>query len=65
VSDEVIADLRGRAGIVAVKRLAPVLRAVAKGMSVPFTLAPNVALRCRRSTPLWQLAWNTRRPAAI
>ena len=58
VNDGVIATLRETAGIVAVKRLAPVLPVLShKGMSVPFTTCAEMLHRdAGRNTPLWRLA---------
>jgi len=58
VSDSVIAELRGTAGVLAVKRLAPVLPVLSRtGMSVPFTTCGEMfRYDAGRNTPLSQLA---------
>ena len=58
VSDDVIAELRSTAGVLSVKRLAPVLPVLSrKGMSVPFTTCGDMLRHdTGRNTPLWQLA---------
>jgi L-serine dehydratase len=58
VSDDVIAELRAIADIVAVKRLAPVLPVLSrKDTSVPFTTCEEMLRHdAGRNTPLWQLA---------
>jgi L-serine dehydratase len=58
VSDSVITELRGTAGILAVKRLAPVLPVLSRtGMSVPFTTCGEMfRYDAGRNTPLWKLA---------
>lgn len=57
-SDETITDLRRVAGVLAVKRLAPVLPVPSRnGMSVPFTTcAETLRHDAGRNTPLWRLA---------
>lgn len=58
MDNDVIGQLRGAAGIRSVKRLSPVLPALAhKGMKVPFTTCAEMLRHdAGRNTPLWELA---------
>lgn len=58
VGDDVINELRGAAGVLAVKRLAPVLPVLShKGTHVPFTTCQEMfEYDAGRNTPLWRLA---------
>lgn len=58
VSDNVINEVRGTVGVLAIKRLAPVLPVLShKDMRVPFTTCEEMLqYDAGRNTPLWKLA---------